>query len=141
MQSLDDLIYAAMGRQRWLIENTLDRLDHTHDFAGLVKMVINGEAQFWPMPHAFLITELVQYPRRKICRIGIAGGRMQDLLALHDKVVAFARHEGCDEIEIIGRRGWLRVFGHPWRFKQIVMVRPVARSLAPAVEGHRRWAA
>jgi hypothetical protein len=75
-------------------------------------MVDRQEAYLWPLRRGAFVTIVGQYPRRRVCRIWLAGG---DLAELQDPAVeaALLRHaeqNQCDAIEIIGRPGWERVF-------------------------------
>ena len=58
---------------------------------------------------AIAITEIVDFPRRKICRLlactGTGADRWLDKLA---EIEDWARHRGCTAIEPIARPGWER---------------------------------
>ena len=62
---------------------------------------------------AVVVTEVKQYPRKRILDVLIAGGTnmaewMPELRAAIDK---HARETGCDHIASIARPGWLRAWG------------------------------
>ena len=42
-------------------------------------------------------------------RIGLAGGALDELLAIEKDICDYARSQGFDSLEIIGRPGWERV--------------------------------
>lgn len=89
-------------------ENTHDMRDvKLKCFGGLVQVW----AQFGDRIEAVAITEIVTYPKCRICRVwmcgAVSGAADWSELAAHIK--AWAKTEGMREAEIIGRRGWLRV--------------------------------
>lgn len=61
---------------------------------------------------AALVTELVDYPGRKVLSIPfLAGSEMASWLHLYPQIEDWAKEQGCGEVEIIGRKGWERVAG------------------------------
>ena len=70
---------------------------------------IDGEyAAFFPFEKSAIVVEIVKYPRAKSCRIWLAGGNMNELIEAEKKVSTWAKSQGCNEMEIIGRHGWKR---------------------------------
>jgi hypothetical protein len=57
-----------------------------------------------------VITEIANYPRKKICRYFLAGGNNMDnwLKPIQETIEKFAKKNGCRSIEVAGRKGWLR---------------------------------
>jgi hypothetical protein len=57
---------------------------------------------------AICITELVNYPRRKLCNLFLlAGENMARWVHYQSEIVAWARSVGCDGMEVHhGRAGW-----------------------------------
>lgn len=70
------------------------------------------KAQLWiggnPVD-AVCITELIEYPRERACRLIFAAGEIGRVLEGQELVEAWARSQGCASIEIEGRRGWERM--------------------------------
>jgi hypothetical protein len=59
-----------------------------------------------------LVTEIVRWPRRSVCRLVLAGaeeGWREEWLQLRGHLERWARAEGCASIEIYGRPGWARL--------------------------------
>jgi hypothetical protein len=59
-----------------------------------------------------LVTEIVRWPRRAVCRLVLAGaedGWREEWLPLRGFLECWARAEGCASIEIYGRAGWARL--------------------------------
>ena len=65
---------------------------------------------------AFTITQIVNYPGKKILIIMFAGGSdLSGWLSYIEILKRFAKKKGCDGIEIYGRNGWvkkLKPFGY-----------------------------
>ncbi len=56
-----------------------------------------------------MITESYAYPAGSHCRIWLAGGNYKELRELErDKVIPWARQQGCRRMELVGRKGWAR---------------------------------
>ena len=57
-----------------------------------------------------VITEIAQYPQKRICRYFLAGGNNMDnwLEPIQKEIEKFAKHNNCNSIEVAGRKGWAR---------------------------------
>ena len=57
-----------------------------------------------------VITEIAQYPQKKICRYFLAGGNNMDnwLEPIQKEIEKFAKLNECQSIEVAGRKGWAR---------------------------------
>ena len=92
-----------------LIDRAVSRQD-THSLDDVKAAVAHGKAQLWCGEKSALVTELVVYPRKKVCRIWMAGGELGELQGeMLPTVEKWAKAKGCAAVEIIGRRGWVRV--------------------------------
>jgi len=54
------------------------------------------------------VTEIVTYPRKKVCNIFLGGGDKSEIIALHPQIEAWAKENGCLALTISGRKGWIR---------------------------------
>jgi hypothetical protein len=78
----------------------------------------SGEKQIWlhstgEVFTATVITQIVEYPSKRTCEVTYLGGD-GSLDIIRDKkhvqqVEEWARYNQCQDIQIIGRKGWLRV--------------------------------
>ncbi len=86
----------------------------------LLAMVKKDEAQLWIITnneekklYGAGLTQIIPYPRTKLLNLFLLGGRdrgkWKDILLNAMKMVAKAEY--CEFIQIIGRRGWLRIPG------------------------------
>tara|TARA_R110002020_G_scaffold463921_1_gene684239 strand:- start:1734 stop:2123 length:390 start_codon:yes stop_codon:yes gene_type:complete len=57
-----------------------------------------------------VVTEIAQYPQKKVCRYFLAGGSNMNnwLEPIQETIEKFAKHNNCNSIEVAGRKGWAR---------------------------------
>ncbi|MFN7002184.1 MAG: hypothetical protein ACK4NW_01995 [Roseinatronobacter sp.] len=92
------------------IEAALAYSGGTHTFEDVAEGIASGRMQLWPAPDGCIVTEIVAYPRKKVCNGFLAGGDMARLLDMIPAIEAWAAAQGCASTELTGRRGWVRVF-------------------------------
>lgn len=90
------------------VRDALEYAGGTHSIDDVYRAVSSGKAQFFPLEKSAIITEIVDYPQRSICRIWLAGGELDELKEAEKSIAVWAKSIGCDGIEIIGRKGWQR---------------------------------
>ena len=104
------------------ISAALEFANNTHSLGDVLRLIAEGEAQFWPFDDAAIVTEIVKYPQRTILRFWLAGGKLETLLAAEPEIVKWSKQWGCDGVEIIGRRGWHRVL-NGYKSNSVIMVK------------------
>ena len=88
----------------------------THTYEDVAEAILDHRMQFWPAPKGCLVTEIVDFPRKRVLNVFIAAGEMRQILDMADDVTAWAKAVGCTGLTIHGRRGWERVFARQgWR--------------------------
>jgi len=92
----------------WL-EAALYYSNGTHTIDDVLEIVQRGDAQFWHYPDAAVVTELMDYPQKRVLRYWLAGGNLKTLLKAESSIRYWSQLWGCVGIEIIGRKGWHRV--------------------------------
>lgn len=92
------------------IEAALVYAGGSHTYDDVKAEVEAGTLQFWPGVRSVLITGIVEYPRRKVLSIFLAGGVLDEIEAMLPVVLAWGREQGCSSATAIGRRGWTRTF-------------------------------
>lgn len=97
-----------IARCREWIEAALAYGGDTHDYEHVAYGILEGAMQLWPAEDGCLVTELLQYPKKKVLHIFLAGGRLQTLTDMHDDVIAWAKSQGCTALTLSGRKGWVR---------------------------------
>ena len=57
-----------------------------------------------------VVTEVAQYPQKKILRYFLAGGNNLNnwLESIQETIEKFAKHNNCNSIEVAGRKGWAK---------------------------------
>lgn len=61
---------------------------------------------------AGMVTQILNYPRKRICDLILASGeRMDDWVHWIGFIKGWAKNEGCHYVRVMGRRGWLRKLG------------------------------
>lgn len=92
-----------------LIEKALEYAGGTHGYEDIVEGVDRGRYQFWPGVRSVIITELLDFPRKKVGHCFLVAGEMAEVMAMRTWVEEWARREGCEVATIGGRPGWARV--------------------------------
>jgi hypothetical protein len=105
---LTNVVEELIRCKPWL-EAALELSGGTHTLDDVVQAIIKGEMQFWPAPKGCAVTEIVNYPRKKVLHIFLAGGEMEQIIDMDDSAVEFAKMNGCTGMSIAGRKGWKRV--------------------------------
>ena len=106
--SAEDRLGAQWERCHKWISDALEYAGGTHTMEDVYHAVATGKAQFHPLEKSAMITEIVDYPQRAICRIWLAGGELDELMQAEKSIAVWAKSLGCDAMEIIGRKGWQR---------------------------------
>ena len=81
------------------------------DEADLIADLTTGMAQLWPGERAAMVTQLLRSTDGSgldEVRCWLAGGDMDDVLALRPGIEAWARQQGCTWATVDGRHGWTR---------------------------------
>ena len=94
-----------------LIKKALDDCYTTDD---ILKGLVNNSFQLFiswnNKVESAVVTEVAQYPQKKICRYFLAGGSNMEnwLEPIQQEIEKFATHNNCDSVEVAGRKGWAR---------------------------------
>lgn len=108
------------------IEAALEYSGGTHTFEDVEASILSGRMQIWPGKKSVAVTELIEYARKKVLHIFLAGGDMEELIDMIDSATAWGRTQGCTSLTMSGRKGWERVLGkHGFQPVMIVMERAI----------------
>lgn len=94
--------------QFW-IENALAYSGGTHTFDDVKQGILDSRFQLWPAERGCAVTEIVVYPQKKVLHVFLAGGEMDQIIAMIDSAVEWSKAQGCSSMTIAGRPGWSRV--------------------------------
>lgn len=97
-----------------LLEDLLTslELEGTHGLADVEMALSQGSAQLWLSEdgQGAAVTEVNTYPSGLMrARIWLSAGKLDSVLSMDEAFSDWARELGCEEIELLGRRGWARV--------------------------------
>ena len=85
-------------------------IHNTHSVIDIFGLLVNESAYLVALKNSAGILEFVEYPKYKSCRIWLAGGKMDELINIYPDIQKWSKSKGCKKIEIIGRKGWEKVF-------------------------------
>lgn len=113
---------------RALIESALAYSGGTHEFADIVDGVVSGRMQLWPADRGVAVTEIVEYPRKRVLHVFLAAGEMDQLIDMIGDAERWGFAHGCKYVTVAGRTGWRRVLGkHGWRESVAVMEKEITQ--------------
>jgi hypothetical protein len=112
---------------RRFVERALDESGGHLGAEDVLAALRRREMQLWVLRRGApivgaLVTEIVRWPRRSVCRLVLAGaedGLREEWLSWRGLIERWARAEGCASIEIYGRPGWARLV--PGARKRVVL--------------------
>lgn len=90
------------------IEAALAKGNDTHDFIHIVDGVIAGQFQFWANDTSCVITEVIDYPKKRVLHVFLAGGDLAGIRQIEPNAIEWAKSIGCTDFTLSGRKGWLR---------------------------------
>lgn len=96
---------------RQYIEAALKYSGGQHDFDSVRAAIEAGTMQLWPAEKSAAVTEIVEYARKTVINVFLAGGDLEEIARGIDTVAAWGKAQGCDSMTISGRKGWLKVLG------------------------------
>lgn len=103
-------IMAEFDRVAPFLQGALDRDLGTHDLEDVRDLLLSAPVQLWTTANAAMVTVVETYPRKKMLRGWLSGGKLEEIVAYEPKIRDWAKRQGCDLIVIGGRKGWLRAF-------------------------------
>ncbi len=94
-----------------LIKKALDDCYTSDDILkGLIKNSFQLFISWNKKVESAVVTEVAQYPQKRICRYFLAGGSNMNnwLKPIQTEIEKFAKLNNCQAIEVAGRKGWAR---------------------------------
>lgn len=98
-----------LARCRQWIEDALEYSGGTHEFEDIVAGIHRGAFQFWPAPKGAAITEIIEFPKKRVLHVFLAGGELDQIVDMDESAGKFAKAAGCSAMTIAGRKGWEKV--------------------------------
>lgn len=118
-----DVVTDAWEAARPYLEKALDRCP-THTIEDVERDLLRHKAQFFSLGDAFVVTQVVEHPRRRVLRVWLAGGNLDTIRRALPELDNLARDWGCDRVEIDGRRGWARIMPE-YDIERVVLTKDV----------------
>lgn len=108
-------------------EKALAQGGGTHTISDVLDRIGEGKAVCWTNGDSVVVTEVLVFPRLRVCNYWIGVGNLRECSELQPAIDAWARTEGCTVATATGRMGWMRVIktplGEGWRPAGIKYVR------------------
>lgn len=107
-----------------LVAKSCERGGDKYLSGDVLKAIENRDWQLWVAPGAFAITEIINYPRKRILRLEIGGGKnykqhFEEFLSIAE---AWGKSNGCHGAEVVTREGYSPAFkACGWRKTQVYM--------------------
>lgn len=95
--------------RQWL-EDALEFADNTFNIIDVADGIALGNMQFWPEEDSAAISQIVEYPRKKVIHVFLLGGNMDGAKALEKKMAVWGKSQRCQAITLTGRPGWSKSF-------------------------------
>ena len=92
------------------------------EVSDIVRFVANRDMQLWvsmegDAVEAVLLTEIINYPRKKALRFSACVGRdWQKWSGFHTPIMEWGRENGCDLFEVYAPRKWRACFPEFWEY-------------------------
>lgn len=107
------------------LQAALDRAGGEYTLDDIWDIVASGEGQLWHNDEFSGVTQVIDYPQKKVVLVHLAGGdleALQEVARPGGDIERFARIVGADAIEIQGRRGWVRALAESGYHEKAVRV-------------------
>jgi|TARA_B100000497_G_C7403238_1_gene255252 hypothetical protein len=113
-------------RCREYIENALAYSGDTHNFDDVMLGILLGNFQFWPTDNSCMVTEIINYPRKKVFHVFLAGGSLNEIKAFHKPATEWAKAQGCSAMTLTGRPGWEKALASEgWEYQFTTLKREI----------------
>ena len=98
------------------------------DIDDVWKDIEDGEAVFYPVKDGAAVFKIMLYPRKRMLRIWLFGGKTGTQRANLDAVMEaadyYAELHECEGIELLGRKGWEKVLEpYGYDYKSVLLVK------------------
>ena len=98
------------------IEAALEYTGGTHDIIDIYEGLYKGTMQLWPAEKSCLVSEIINYPKKKVLNIFLGGGDLTEILSMHEDVIRWAKDQKCTALNMTGRFGWKKPLAkHGWK--------------------------
>ena len=104
------------------IEAALEYSGGTHIYEDVERGILEGRMQIWPGKKSAAVTEIVEYPQKRVLNCFLAAGDMDEIIDMINSAIAWGKLQGCETLTLSGRKGWERVLSrHGFETVMVVM--------------------
>lgn len=89
------------------LARVLDRMGGLYTVSDILKNISCGRMQSFVENNSWAITQIVDFPRKRVLEIFAVIGDLEDLRVLHDRIIEYAADLPADVVVAYGRKGWL----------------------------------
>lgn len=108
------------------LERALFYSGGTHTMADVANAIESGEAKLWVGEGSAIVTQLFDEPQMRVCHFWLAAGELEPVIALSNRVLEWAKENGCARATLAGRRGWTKALASGgWKEDLVLMGREV----------------
>ncbi len=117
----------SVGELERKFREAVARTGGTHEVEDIWNGVRDGQFVAWFGKQSIIITEFIEYPRKKTLHYFIVAGDLDEVLAMQPGIEALARAHGCTSMTSAGRAGWKPVLQkHGWEPNWQMMTKELA---------------
>lgn len=102
----------AWQYHRPVIEKALHDMGGAYEQQDVLQAILNGQMLFWSNDNAFVIAQVLNFPRKRYLEIFLAGGELNAVKAWEVEILNFAKLIKCDKVIAQARKGWTRDLGN-----------------------------
>src|SRR5262245_30573944 len=117
--------YRASTRVEELLEQALFRGGNLMTMADIVEMARRRRVQVWGDEEALAVSEVLEYPRRRVLSIFAVAGSLRRLREFEPLIAEYARDNGASSMVCMtDRDGWNRIGrAHNWSARGVLWER------------------
>ena len=105
------------------LEKMLSDHGDLYAIGDIMELIQSGQMQSFSDGSNWVVTQVRDYPRKRVLEVFFAIGDLEGVYALEDKVLAFQKEIGADMLVTSGRLGWLKRAAPGWRPLTVNFVR------------------
>ena len=115
----------ALQKAKPFVERALDKGTGAFEWSDIVREVLLGNMLLWFGKESCLVTQFIEHPRKKSLHIILGAGDLDEIKRMVDgSIIPFAKINDCDDMTLVGRKGWKKVFNDiGWNEKHVTLYR------------------
>jgi len=86
--------------------------------------VQNQKMALWSTENSALITEIIDHPMKRVLVVVFAGGDLEEIKGMEERLTQYGYALGCSEMQIFGRKGWEKALPH-FENKSVILTKVI----------------